>query len=432
MRHQKGYTLLELILVIGLLASMTILSFQEKSLEIEQKKAVAIGQEILQYNNAVRSWISKNPSATPAIYTSTDWLKPTSCGGLQTFEYLSCDAQSFSATKPHHFGQVRIQTTISNNAGKITALSIASPIHIDKVRSDLSGLAAISAASGSMGHTPSDASYKANPFDGTIAFSASNIAMNDVWLRTDGSNYMNNNISFNPSIPAASRGINGVSRLQSFIGEVLYLGEANGAIKAAPERTIVDSNAEIYGNLVIENKKSTLTGIELVSGDIRASNGNVISTKSFIGQEFIDADNNSFFVNPGAMSRINNLDIEGNLEVKTNFTSSGTSLLKSDVKMEKDLLFTNVVTKNAGCGTEGAFSRATDSTLAVCKSGIWQSGVPGAMAGGFRKWTWGGCAVANKYTGSCSCPSGSYLFLSGQAYMYSQWDLTIYMCIIEP
>lgn len=38
MRQQKGYTLLELILVMGLLASMTILSFQEKSLEIEQKK----------------------------------------------------------------------------------------------------------------------------------------------------------------------------------------------------------------------------------------------------------------------------------------------------------------------------------------------------------------------------------------------------------
>ncbi len=34
MKQQDGYTLLELILVVGLLASMTILGFQEKSLEV--------------------------------------------------------------------------------------------------------------------------------------------------------------------------------------------------------------------------------------------------------------------------------------------------------------------------------------------------------------------------------------------------------------
>ena len=286
---------------------MTILGFQEKSLEIEQKKAVALGQEILQYNNAVRSWISKNPGAAPAIHTSTDWLKPTTCGGLQSYEYLSCNFPSFSSASPHPFGQVRIQTSISNVAGKITATSIASPIYLNKVRSDLSGLSAISAASGSMGHTPSDASYKANPFDGTIAFSASNIAMHDVWLRTDGSNYMNNNITYNPAMPAVNRGINGVSRIQSLIGEALYLGEAFGATKATPAKVVVDANQSIYGTLIIENQGNVVDGVVLKKGDLKVTHGDIIAGDEVEGKMFIDADNNTFFIDPAGSTNVNDL-----------------------------------------------------------------------------------------------------------------------------
>lgn len=55
----------------------------------------------------------------------------------------------------------------------------------------------------------------------------------------------------------------------------------------------------------------------------------------------------------------------------------------------------------------------------------------GTTAGGYWLRTFAGwsCGGANPLTGSCSCPAGSYGFMTGQAFNFSPWDMTMVICI---
>lgn len=76
----KGFTLLELMLVLSITTSMAIVTFQDKILETEQAQARRLGMEIFQYNSAVQNYLahqsgSTNPSSLQGKYTGVNWLK---------------------------------------------------------------------------------------------------------------------------------------------------------------------------------------------------------------------------------------------------------------------------------------------------------------------------------------------------------------------
>lgn len=395
---QQGATLIELLLVIGLLAFMTMLSFSQKQLEMDQRRAKQIGAQLFIYNNAVRNWISANTGTTPlsVVQPGTTWLKPDSCGGSsgRVDGYIPCGFPDATVAAPITFANMSLSTLITRTytpaAGvNMTAITTTTPFRsagrsgaAGDIRSDLAGLAALTAASGTINiddPTPAttDGSFVSDPLTAIITMETNNRADKDAWLRTDGSNTMNNNLRFASTLSSALRQVMAVSRLQSNNGEVLYIGNKNNntgfpvsgdgstaltAAGASRESVVVDANARVYGLL------RTNGAITALSGDISASNGNVnasgnvnaganvnaavdviagrdstavrdtkagrdawakrdvIAEENLVGKRFYDINNSSFYVDPDTTSVVNAITTNSvasltpatALEIKTN------------------------------------------------------------------------------------------------------------------
>jgi type II secretory pathway pseudopilin PulG len=355
---KRGVTLIELILVIGLMAMMTILSFYEKQSDLEQARARIVGGLIFQYNNAVRSALAQNIPASSVTYTGSSWLKSSACAGMMTpgQEYLPCDFPLATAANPVPFGNLVFTTTVAvagtppNRTYTATtttsAFTVGEPGGTMRVRADLSGLAALSAASAigagvqnvAGGVSPiaatSDARYTADPITAVMTFVNSNNAATDVWLRTDGSNSMHKSLKFDGAA-VADRQILGASRVQNFAGQALLLGSGSGMTAVTGAGVVVDTGAEIMGgfrvrtNLQVDGD-ATVVGNTWVSGAVHVeggigavgqittsssigavgqitSNASVSAGVGVIGQWFSDANDGSYYVDPNGVSQMNTI-----------------------------------------------------------------------------------------------------------------------------
>ena len=346
-KRQAGVTLIEMLLVIGLMMIITLFKFYEQSAEIEQNRAKNVGMLLYQYNNAVRSWISANPGAPNTTHLGSAWLKDVSCpGGMSTVGYLPCDFPTATPSEPISFGKLYLTSAVST-VGAVpnhvtTVETVSSPFMVDDfsgisaIRSDLSGLAAIVAAAGGINNVSplmaaTEASYKSDPLTAIITMSTSNNANNDSWLRTDGSNTMNNNLRFNTSSPFSARQIANVNRVKGLVGEVLNIGHENGALSG--EEVVVDASNTVKGALVVENVNGDANGIELDDGNIVALAGDVIASDhvraggSLYGRIFYDSDDTRFYVNPEGNTIVN--------EVSANVLRSN-PLISNDLTISSD------------------------------------------------------------------------------------------------
>lgn len=376
-RKQQGVTLLELILVIALMAFVTLLGFQSKQLEMDQRRAKEVGGQLFTYNNAVRNWFTNNmdPSNLTQTRVGTTWLKPNSCGGSsgRTEGYLPCSFPDATAAKPTPYGRLVLTTVLTrtytaSEGAQFRAVTTTTPFTLSSfrnpsvVRSDLAGLAALTAASGGMiMDTPmpatSDASFTSGIGTGIITMEASSQSELDAWLRTDGGNTMSNNLRFDESRNRLLRQIRGTSRVQAIAGEVLYLGNASGnfnnfpAAPLANERVVVDANTRIYGQLRTNGAITALSGnISAQAGSVSASidvsagrdvtavrdvtarrnvtatsnvtaGGNVQAgvnvqagldvraNRDLIGNRFIDRNNTAYIVDPHSTSRLETVGV---------------------------------------------------------------------------------------------------------------------------
>jgi prepilin-type N-terminal cleavage/methylation domain-containing protein len=353
-KYQKGVTLIEMILVVALIAIMTVMTFMQKQLEMEQVRARAVGVDLYVYNNAVRNWLSENISTTPLNVTrnGTTWLKPTSCGGSsgRTSGYIPCTFPDSTTANPMNFSNMVLTTVLTRTIlpnGEVqtkgvtttTPFKVASKVGAaGEVRADLSGLAAITAASGVISAaqmTPNmattDGVFKSDPLTGIITMEASNSADSDAWLRTDGGNSMNNNLKFTSTLANTLRQVIGASRIQSNSNtDTLYIGNQNNSTAmpangggslaldttaAGRESVVIDANARIYGRL------RTNGAITAISGNITASAGNVAASQdvtagrdvvaqgNVFGMAFYDQDNRSYYVNPATTSVLNRVNL---------------------------------------------------------------------------------------------------------------------------
>lgn len=420
MNNQKGVTLIELILVLALMSYFAILSFSQKQLEFEQTKARDIGRQLNQYNNAVRSWLADNAGAADKTEEGSSWLKPVTCGGSSTKEYLPCDFPAASNALPIKFGRISLQSVVKTTGtapNKITTVTTTTtPFLLDnsKIRGDLSGLAAITAASGfTHNNTPTmlatQDSYSSSPTNGRITMIASNNASTDAWLRTDGSNFMNNKITFNPSKTEAQREIHNISRLQSISFQSLYLGSNGGGI--AGHSVIVDADQAIYGKLLVRNDRNLPNGIEITRGNLEVKSGSVYASKNIeakvdaVAKRFVDIDDGSFYVDPDKTSIVKNIHAKGNIDAdgylksKTKIEApifydsdnlsysvdpSGLSrLLNAQVDQElhvggrihanEHIQLNKAVVKGSACSPNGLLGRDSKGMILACASGIWSS-----------------------------------------------------------
>lgn len=284
---QRGVTLIEMMLVIGIMAVITVISFFEKRLDMEQTQARTTGVLLFEYNNAVRSWVSMNVGAPSGLRPEgTAWLKEASCGGTSSIAYLPCSFPDMTSASPVRFGQTSITSNVvttgvaPNQVTTVTSTTSSFRVlagNTTVLRTDLGGLAALIAAAGGANNlsptlASTDGSVNSNPATGIITLVASNNGASDAWLRTDGSNTMNSNITYRSTNPANLRTLTNVSRIQALTTEALYLGGAGGA--AANRSVIVDANEVVLGNLVVSNGNAAANGIEITNGSLTIANGN--------------------------------------------------------------------------------------------------------------------------------------------------------------
>lgn len=404
-RH--GFTLIELILVIGLMSVLTLLSFYEKQSDLEQSRARQVGGYLYQYNNAVRSAMAQGLITATTTKLGTDWLKNSSCGGVLAVgsEFLACSFPAATIADPIPFGKLSLSTAVVVTGTapfrKYTATTISSPFTltssfgIAKIRSDLAGVAALSAAaaltsgyqanaSGAM--TPytatTDSSYKSDPLTGKITILASNTANNDVWLRTDGGNEMHAALNFDGLDPA-DRMIVGASTIQNFAGEVLRIGSGSGLTPVSGAGVVIDSTAEVLGDFRVR-KTLNVDNSLYVTGDIVATSavkagtnveakgnvlaqgsvdaqGNVTAGGALVGQIFYDANNTGYYVDPHATSNLNTL--------YSNYIASNGRL-----KAGEFVEIAGVANEGWGCAPNGLIGRTAVGEILSCQSGIWKGG----------------------------------------------------------
>jgi hypothetical protein len=355
MKSQRGVTLIELIMVVGLMMFITILTFLEKQVDLEQARARIVGGLIFQYNNAVRSALARDLSSiTAGTYNGSIWLKSNTCpgtGGSQApgNELLPCDFPDATAINPIPFGSIVLSTNvvISGTAPnlKFTATTSSSAFKVQdtdgtlRVRADLSGLAVLTAASAMNsgyqsaaggGLTPysatTDARYSADAISGKMIFVASNNAYNDTWLRTDGSNQMHAPLQFDSPAPG-NRAIIGASSIQNLAGLAIRIGNGSGLSAVTSSGVIVGSSAEVLGDFRIRSN-SQVDGYQTVNGNLNVGgstgiagnlsvNGSIgangqVSTSQYMwagtsvyGQNFIDVNDGNYYIDPNGTSRQN-------------------------------------------------------------------------------------------------------------------------------
>lgn len=313
--RQKGFTLIEMILVIGLMSVATMISFYEKKLNMEQTQARITGVQLYEYNNAVRAWVSQNVGAASGPKpTGTLWLKTAACGGSSAIAYLPCSFPAMDSATPLRFGQIQINSSVvtsgvaPNQITEVTSTTTAFRVMtgaVSTLRTDLAGLAAVVAAAGGVNSlspmlASTDGSVTSDPALGVITMKASNNGSSDAWLRTDGSNTMNSNIVYKASNPASLRTLTNVSRVQALTSEILYLGNVTGW---ASGRTVtVDGNQETNGTLIVQNFNNVQNGIALVRGDVVTLNGRLHAGTDVVAERDVIASN--IKANPGVSNQL--------------------------------------------------------------------------------------------------------------------------------
>lgn len=401
--------MIELILVIGLAAVIMTLDFENKKHEMQVSKAKGTGEILFQYNNAVRAWLSNNVGASAQVKDGTFWLKHTSCaGGMSSIAYLPCSFPDATEASPIPFGELSLTSHIESTGAypnQITAVrSITSPFIIKGEKaSGLSGVAAIVAAAGRTDAiTPvlmaSEGSFKSDPSTASITMIASNNASTDAWLRTDGSNYMNNNLTFNPFRNMENREIRNISRIVNLADGVIFAGSNGGALLATPERFIVDADEEILGVLKVENRKGNGVGLEVTRGNLNIPSGSLNASENVVGKIFRDIEDSAYYLDPNQTSVLNTIQAKGDVTSEQNmgavayYDKDDTTFYvdpdklselneisaKGSVRVGDYLKLDKVSVLGESCTAAGigSISRDASGMTLSCKDGVW-SGAAG-------------------------------------------------------
>ncbi|MHD0644183.1 type II secretion system protein [Pseudomonas aeruginosa] len=411
-REQKGFTLIEMILVLGLSSAVSLMLLQNNVLDLEQQKAKSAGRLMHQLNTAIGAWTTANVGAPNQTFTNTNWLKSTACaGGTSAVAYLPCAFPKGDSTDPLPGGEMTISSAVSTTGAApnriTTVTTTTSPYQLGagQKRSDLAGLAAFTAAAAGSSFNPSTAStsrkYTSDPTTAIVTMVATNNAGNNAWLRTDGGNQMNSNFRFNTANASTSREIQSVSRVQAIAANTLTIGNQNGA--ASGYSVVVDASESNTGTLTIQNTNSAANAIDISRGDIRVASGNmsiqgtVTAGGNAVAQSFVDINDGNYYATPDATSVLNNVVVRNDIRTPilydmdntgyysipsgttrigkytTNYqTVNGQTQINGNYLVGERIGFQGVAdTEGWGCTIPGGISINSQGFLLTCVGGVW-------------------------------------------------------------
>lgn len=179
--------------------------------------AKVAGKDSAQIAESLRSFISRNPTAATATYSDLNFLRNVTCTvpGTATEDYYPCDFKQTIGVGTLRNSPYAINLT--NLGATIEAELVIGPITVNgSARPDLSGemALAINTADVKFFAPESQSTFLEVENDiatATLTVTTTTAASTDAWLRTDGSNTMNADLTFDSAL--ASRSIVDVNNI---------------------------------------------------------------------------------------------------------------------------------------------------------------------------------------------------------------------------
>ncbi|WP_431021597.1 shufflon system plasmid conjugative transfer pilus tip adhesin PilV [Escherichia coli] len=400
-QNKKGFSLLELILVLGVGSMMAFMRFQDMKTEQENVMANAVGQQMKQVGEAVNGYINirydKLSTLSNAAGTGTDPGPRTCSGSVCEITYqtlineglLPSTYTGTNANKSSYKIILKRDGTSPNFVinGLITTANPWS--EGGKTRYDLLGKAmqtagidsgmtkTTSSAYGYSGQwSETSANFNNITSAGQLAFRVGfNSALYSVYLRRDGTLPMTGDLNLD------GHNINNVDALNA-TGNITTTGDLQARnIKATGK---IDAD----GNISAGNWMWAKNGY----GDAIGFGGDGYSGGLGRDYEIKMLSNHPLTIHSPTSSRGNDviLDIDGNMRVQTdisslrNITASGNIEAAKNVKgatlestgratVGEFIQLNGKATIGAGCSPNGLIGRTSEGRAVSCVNGVWKS-----------------------------------------------------------
>lgn len=367
-KKQLGFTLIEMVMVMALAGLMMMIEIEKKTHDLQEMQARTLGVEIYNITKGISEYINANSSLTttdlfePKI--GVDWLRTqngvsltqSECNNKKSNGFINCN---FLPNNQTTFGRLNISTSFihepfinEDGSSSPTKFTVKGITVFDKLilgsdekpeeAPELSGLAAMVASGSNVANSSSTAflsgisevhyciTENSNICAGHLGkiVAVSNLnPSNDVWIRTDHGNNMNNIFEFNKNIGKEGVGgtsvqspetegfslrqIKNVARIfNSVNGEPLILGADRSVFSdsaldpiLSQAGVVVDADMLLYKKLAVLSNATFKENVEMQK-DLNVK-GKLLSS------DLVDLDDNAYKVDPDKDSLVNNLNIKG-------------------------------------------------------------------------------------------------------------------------
>lgn len=442
-QNKKGFSLLELILVLGIGSMMAFMRFQDMRNDQEMVIAKAVGQQMKQIGEAVNGYINirydKLSTLTSSSSQSSD-PGPRVCSGnsceitYQTLvnEGLLPVSHTGTNMQKSSYKIVLKRSGIAPNFVINGLITTTSPwLEGGKYRYDLLGKAMQEAGidsgmtqsaalvSGLQGAwTETSSAFNNITAAGLLAYRVGyDSSMYSVYLRRDGTLPMTGNLNMgNQDINNARNitavGITTTEALRTSGVAVIGTTLDVGGVATLNSDLVVAGNGQVNGNL---NSNNNVSGTTITSrGETYTNNwfrtmgdGGIYFQKYGGGWYMTDTNTITAYagkniqtaagVYGGYVHSTGNIDAVGQVYGAGGVVSGGRTTVGEFLQLN------GVAYAGNGCFPNGLQGRAVDGSILSCTNGVWKEG--GGSVNRMFIIVEGKCYVPNKDTGGCSCPN---------------------------
>lgn len=442
-QNKKGFSLLELILVLGIGSMMAFMRFQDMRNDQEMVITKAVGQQMKQIGEAVNGYINirydKLSTLTSSSSQSSD-PGPRVCSGnsceitYQTLvnEGLLPVSHTGTNMQKSSYKIVLKRSGIAPNFVINGLITTTSPwLEGGKYRYDLLGKAMQEAGidsgmtqsaalvSGLQGAwTETSSAFNNITAAGLLAYRVGyDSSMYSVYLRRDGTLPMTGNLNMgNQDINNARNitavGITTTEALRTSGVAVIGTTLDVGGVATLNSDLVVAGNGQVNGNL---NSNNNVSGTTITSrGETYTNNwfrtmgdGGIYFQKYGGGWYMTDTNTITAYagkniqtaagVYGGYVHSTGNIDAVGQVYGAGGVVSGGRTTVGEFLQLN------GVAYAGNGCSPNGLQGRAVDGSILSCTNGVWKEG--GGSVNRMFIIVEGKCYVPNKDTGGCSCPN---------------------------
>lgn len=430
-QNKRGFSLLELTLVLGIGTVIAFVKFQDMKTNQENMMADTVGNQIKQIGEAVNRYISIHYDKLSTLSSSSSQSSdpgPRVCSGnsceityqtlvnegLLPVSYTGINMQKSyykimlkrSGTAPNYVINGLITTTSPwLEGGKYRYDLLGKAMQVAGIDSGMTKSAAL--VSGLQGAwTETSSAFNNINAAGLLAYRVGyDSSMYSVYLRRDGTLPMTGNLNM------ANQDINSARNITA-------TGTTTTNILHSTGDTNIGGNLNVEGNAQVNgaiNSNNTVSGTTITSrGETYTQSwfrtmgdGGVYFQKWGGGWNMTDRNTIQAYgdkniqtaagVYGGYVHSTGNIDAVGQVYGAGGVVSGGRTTVGEYLQLN------GVAYAGNGCSPNGLQGRAVDGSILSCTNGVWKEG--GGSVNRMFIVVEGKCYVPNKDTGGCSCPN---------------------------